>query len=433
MNTFVARARALTPMQRAQVNLNSVHTPVATRWNTELTTMREIVKWQNEHVARNSGTKPTAQLQFAPLSAKDLQTLATGIAYLQDFEAATKLCEKDDACTLDVIAAVGAMRLRRGELLHQEVTGQFRLRLLSAPLVFVAFVCRCHNSSGDAANAVISFLKQVLRTQVVKHWCEHLGVSADRLSQEFGEFLRDSLFQLEAGRQMRDATRYSAAQLRADLKILHGKYATLTLFTKHVAGITASEASAERVFRRLKLSVRKDQKSMAGPTAEARCKLGVGFAALAATLHEEQAEEPEIERPAAVRVQLDDDAAEAATAAAGTAAAEAPDHTHEHQFFDACVFIVEHAAARISEFQQTLAQSARQAPTPATRCGKTTCFQRFNGTEHQADDFVRCCACGTFWGARCADVNLQELRVGAIDGGWRCETCAQKAAEPPFW
>ena len=418
---FLCEVEAL-PAQHRQ-KLCAVRRAVVTRWNGRLALFRSIAKVHTKVLSRQ-GETPFA----TPMHHRQQAQVKDAISFLKPFARATKRCESDTADVIDVIAAVGefvAVQLPAGAM-HL-----LRKRLLSCPLVVVAFFCRCHAADHPQLDALVTMVRAAITSRVSERLLAKHKTTPTVVCGQFDAYQR-----LGLGR--RTTAQYDGrAQFEAEMTALATthKMGELANWVRAVSRIAASEASAERAFSRLKLSVKPSQKTMLSKTAEARVKLAFLSSFYEEARNGNEVEEVDVDN-AVVEV-LDDDGDD--DTPVDDAAA----------FFTACNIIIDQAGLRSIEKSTSRTARAHAKPDTKTRCsaveadGAKVCGRLVKehkaraseaGTQTTVQDMtLRCYECELYFCATCLGIG-QTVAQGAMqEATWRCPQCTMKGTRPFVW
>lgn len=429
VESMVSELRSLPSKTLDKHGVSHIRPPQETRWNSKLKLLRDV---QAALDTRKFTRDDQSSILNSLPNPRQRQQIDNLVECLARFETATKLCESDTSNMLDTICAVGVMELPKhfGETERQSenLYKQFRVRILSAPLVVAAYFAGCHSHAMSPwETSIVEFIKVVMQSKISERILQRFGHTVSQLVLAFDNFLRH-------GRAKRHSFSKRAYEDEI-LKLRSGKAPSLPRLTTEdskilgnwlwvVTGVLASEASAERCFRRLKLTVPTDRKSLKNETCEAAVKVNVasGFFLQAQESLEQK-----------VPVAVD---------------AETNDNTNENEqlsgaaFSDACDLILSQASIRLKNIAATSAAGAaeaKSAPTARNRCMAWKYDDEGNRTErcskafvtgHPITDhkYVMCIKCKSFSSTIC--LNLSPV---VEKNTWRCEDCVMKGVEPAFF
>jgi hypothetical protein len=271
-------------------------------------------------------------------------------------------------------------------------------------------------------SVIADLVRAAISTAVSKRLCnEVLRCSAEHVMTQFDSYMMRAA-------PKRDGEQYSASQFCEEMNALgDGGFKQLAQWVKRISCIVASEASAERVFRRLKLTVASDQKQMLSTTSEARVKINI-LSQHFLDARNQAANGTRPQRP--IEVPTDEPAANAPQQDDAATLAAIGKQQREN-FYWGAHFIMLQAHARIEEEKQTRTQ---QRKAGVLRCSAATCGKILNGTNHANPERALCCgACGLWFAADCINVNFQQVeRQGRLES-WQCTVCEQRGTAPHFW
>jgi hypothetical protein len=270
-----------------------------------------------------------------------------------------------------------------------------------------------------------------MKTTISDRLCAALRIVPEDLRREFEAYLTSQA-------APRAAREYSTEMFDADMQEHSKKFRRVTAWVQALRGLIASEASAERVFRRLKLTVTKTAMTMLSATAEARVKIGIlsehYLDAKRAKQNAEILDGPQPQQPVEQQPNHAEDAA-----ASEEALALAKDR--RERFHRACGFILKAAVERIAEKQLIVGNAPRPHPRATEKCNvcsKSLASHKatLEGTaaKENGNDFVRCHICTQWFSSYCIGINYENISSNAeVFKGWSCESCRKRGVMPQFW
>jgi hypothetical protein len=441
--TFLKNVMKLTPAVRTRQKLNNIQTPCTTRWNGWLELIRNVqtAVMQNNHIDNTSTTRTTmpAVLVNAP-QRETFNKFQSVIDLLRRFEIATNIVQGDAANIIDFIRAVGVLLFPfHHNLYHlKQFNDKFVERLLSAPLIVTAFFCRCHSpvTTGNL-ETLKKYIRAVIDSSASRAFCKTLNIDASTVLAQFEKFGGTA-------KPPRQANLYDGNAFSKDMDHYSSDAIGLSALMKWlnaIVHITCSEASAERVFRRLKLTIPKDRKRISTLASEACVKLNIMsqfFVPESKTIVVENRQRQESSDAAtAMSSAPTNSASPSPRATSGAAAAAASSSGNnilddvvddvrqveaQQQFHTAAVYIVEAAIKKLLAMENEDLEEILQP----TKRKIARCTVHKTDTKTFREMKLRCTKCREYSCEDCVGVSAEDV----TQDGWTCSHCQLEGCMP---
>ena len=235
----------------------------------ELTQARDAGVEEAEAQLRAFSTYRQLRTTAAPRAPSEILVLRTAIERMTPLLVATRMCEGDASDQFDVISALGAIGFENeglggsfGKEANASVLSVVSNHLIYPALVITAFFCPCRRDLHELGNENRHHLERAIRSwfesKVVREMISHFeGTSHAMVTSELSVFL-SAVFVPERPERL---TRESFKQFLLD-SAESKRYAKLFHVVRLISLRLASEASAERAFKAMRLTYTDQRASM---------------------------------------------------------------------------------------------------------------------------------------------------------------------------